>query len=203
MPRASTPKPVLVLGASGKTGRRVAERLRARGVPVRPGSRSADPSFDWRDPATWRPALDGASAAYLSYFPDLARAAIMKRILVCLLLAAALAAPSLALASGGAASLRTTMTGTMTVRISGARVCWTFGRLHGIDKPRAAVIKKGIPGEFGPVIVQLGKRYRASGCATTTTGTAQQLALSPRAFYVTVNTRRFPLGAVRGQLRKT
>ena len=139
----------------------------------------------------------------------------MKRILVCLLLAAALAAPSLALASGGAtASLRTTMTGrkavprgakrgrgTVTVRISGRRVCWTFGRLHGVDKPRAAFIRHGIPGEFGPVIVQLGRRYSASGCATTTAGTAQQLALSPRAFYVTVNTRRFPLGAVRGQLR--
>jgi hypothetical protein len=140
----------------------------------------------------------------------------MKRILVCLLLAAALAAPSLALASGGAsASLRTTMTGrkavprgarrgrgTVAIRISGARVCWTFGRLHGTDRPRAAFIKKGIAGEFGPVILQLGRRYRRSGCATTTTGTAQQLALSPRSYYVTVNTRRFPLGAVRGQLRR-
>jgi len=140
----------------------------------------------------------------------------MKRILVCLLLAAALAAPSLALASGGAsASLRTTMTGrkaiprgarrgrgTVTIRISGRRVCWTFGRLHGLDKPRAAFIKHGIPGEFGPVVVQLGRRFQASGCATTTLGNAEQLALSPRAYYVTVNTRRFPLGAVRGQLRK-
>ena len=140
----------------------------------------------------------------------------MKRILVCLLVAAALAAPSLALASGGAAaSLRPTMPGrksvppgakrgrgSVTIRVSGRRVCWTFGRLHGIDKPRAAFIKHGIPGEFGPVILQLGRRYRASGCATTTVGTAQQLALSPRGFYVTVNTRRFPLGAVRGQLRK-
>ena len=139
----------------------------------------------------------------------------MKRILVCLLLAAVLAAPSLALASGGTASLRTTMTGrkavprgakrgrgSVTVRIAGRRVCWRFGRLRGMDKPRAAFIKKGIPGEFGPVILQLGKRYRGSGCATTTAGTAQQLALSPRSYYVTVNTRRFPLGAVRGQLRR-
>jgi len=140
----------------------------------------------------------------------------MKRILICLLLAAALAAPSLALASGGAtASLRTTLTGrkavprgarhgrgSVTIRISGRRVCWTFGRLHGTDKPRAAFIRKGIPGEFGPGIVQLGRRYRASGCATTTIGNAQQLALSPRGYYVTVQTRRFPLGAVRGQLRK-
>jgi uncharacterized protein YbjT (DUF2867 family) len=65
-------KPVVVLGASGKTGRRIVERLRARDVPVRLGSRSARPPFDWAAPDTWRPALEGASAAYVSYFPDLA-----------------------------------------------------------------------------------------------------------------------------------
>jgi uncharacterized protein YbjT (DUF2867 family) len=64
--------PIVVLGASGKTGRRIVERLRARGLPVRLGSRSARPPFDWHDPNTWRPALEGASAAYVSYFPDLA-----------------------------------------------------------------------------------------------------------------------------------
>ena len=64
--------PTVVLGASGKTGRRVVERLRARGLPVRLGSRSAHPPFDWNEPHTWAPALQGASAAYVSYFPDLA-----------------------------------------------------------------------------------------------------------------------------------
>lgn len=64
--------PVLILGGSGKTGRRVAERLQALDVPVRIGSRSADPSFDWGDPSTWAAALEGASAAYISYYPDLA-----------------------------------------------------------------------------------------------------------------------------------
>ncbi len=67
-----TRDPILVTGgASGKTGRRVAERLRTKGVPVRVGSRSAQPAFDWDDRATWRPALAGTSAAYISYFPDL------------------------------------------------------------------------------------------------------------------------------------
>ena len=64
--------PIVVLGASGKTGRRVVERLRALDVPVRLGSRSARPPFDWNAPHTWAPALEGASAAYVSYFPDLA-----------------------------------------------------------------------------------------------------------------------------------
>ena len=63
----------LVLGgASGKTGRRVVERLAARGVPTRVGSRSGEPPFDWNDRTTWARALDGVSAAYIAYVPDLA-----------------------------------------------------------------------------------------------------------------------------------
>jgi uncharacterized protein YbjT (DUF2867 family) len=65
-------RPTLVLGGTGKTGRRVVERLSARGVPVRVGSRSADHRFDWEDPATWGPALEGVGAVYVSYYPDLA-----------------------------------------------------------------------------------------------------------------------------------
>jgi uncharacterized protein YbjT (DUF2867 family) len=65
-------KPTLVLGGTGKTGRRVAERLTAREVPIRIGSRSADPSFDWEDQSTWAPALQGVGSAYISYYPDLA-----------------------------------------------------------------------------------------------------------------------------------
>ena len=63
---------ILVLGGTGKTGRRVAGRLTARGVPTRVGSRSGEPPFDWEDRATWAPALDGVKSAYVSYYPDLA-----------------------------------------------------------------------------------------------------------------------------------
>jgi uncharacterized protein YbjT (DUF2867 family) len=65
-------KPILVLGATGKTGRRVLERLNARGVPTRAGSRSAEPPFDWEDRSTWAPALEGVGSVYVSYYPDLA-----------------------------------------------------------------------------------------------------------------------------------
>jgi uncharacterized protein YbjT (DUF2867 family) len=65
-------KPTLVLGGRGKTGRRVVERLTARGLPVRIGSRSGEPPFDWEDRSTWAPALEGAGAVYISYYPDIA-----------------------------------------------------------------------------------------------------------------------------------
>ncbi|QMV21771.1 NAD(P)H-binding protein [Streptomyces sp. SCUT-3] len=56
---------ILVLGSTGKTGRRLVRRLRAEGRPVRPASRSGEVPFDWFRPDTWQPALDGASAVYL------------------------------------------------------------------------------------------------------------------------------------------
>lgn len=69
----TTPQqPILVLGGTGKTGRRVAQRLTALGLPWRMGSRTANPPFSWEDPATWAPALQGMGAVYISYFPDLA-----------------------------------------------------------------------------------------------------------------------------------
>ncbi|NKX44461.1 NAD(P)H-binding protein [Roseicyclus persicicus] len=64
--------PILVIGATGKTGRRVAAKLEAAGHPVRRGSRHSATPFDWEAPETWAPALSGARAAYVTYFPDLA-----------------------------------------------------------------------------------------------------------------------------------
>jgi uncharacterized protein YbjT (DUF2867 family) len=63
---------ILITGGTGKTGRRVAERLQQRGLPVRIGSRSGQPPFDWNDASTWPPAVQGARAIYLTYYPDVA-----------------------------------------------------------------------------------------------------------------------------------
>ena len=65
-------RPILVIGGTGKTGRRVAERLSARGANVRIGSRSAAPGFDWANEAGWDAALHGVGAVYISFAPDLA-----------------------------------------------------------------------------------------------------------------------------------
>jgi len=62
---------ILVLGSTGKTGRRIAEGLAARHVSVRHGSRSATPPFDWIDQYTWAPVLEGARTVYICFYPDL------------------------------------------------------------------------------------------------------------------------------------
>ncbi|MER7604664.1 NAD(P)H-binding protein [Nocardioides sp. NPDC127503] len=57
---------ILVTGATGKTGKRVAQQLQDQGMSVRPASRTAAPTpFDWNDRTTWAQALQGISAMYL------------------------------------------------------------------------------------------------------------------------------------------
>ena len=62
----------LVLGGTGKTGRRVADRLKANGQNVRIGSRSAFPSFDWDNEQSWDQSLKAVTSVYITYTPDLA-----------------------------------------------------------------------------------------------------------------------------------
>ncbi len=67
-----TAKTTLVLGGTGKTGRRIVEQLEARNLPARIGSRSAQPAFVWENPNTWPAALANVDAVYICYYPDLA-----------------------------------------------------------------------------------------------------------------------------------
>ncbi|GGK20918.1 NmrA family protein [Streptomyces camponoticapitis] len=57
--------PILVTGATGKSGRRVVGQLRARGLPVRAAARGGEHIFDWTDSGTWDAALEGVRAAYI------------------------------------------------------------------------------------------------------------------------------------------
>ncbi|MBL4594111.1 MAG: NAD(P)H-binding protein [Flavobacteriales bacterium] len=63
---------ILVLGGTGKTGRRVAEKLINLGENIRIGSRSEKIPFDWEDSSTWTDVLSGMDAVYINYQPDLA-----------------------------------------------------------------------------------------------------------------------------------
>lgn len=60
---------VVVTGASGRTGRRVAGAARAAGLTVRAVSRAR--GFDWTDRSTWADVLRGADAAYLAFPTDI------------------------------------------------------------------------------------------------------------------------------------
>jgi hypothetical protein len=91
--------------------------------------------------------------------------------------------------------------GSATVTIAGGRACWTIRNLHGVGRPRAAAIRRGAAGRIGPVMLRLGRRYRASGCTGIPAALGRSIAARPRAFYVVVTTRPHPGGAVRGQLR--
>jgi len=63
---------ILVLGGTGKTGRRVAEKLTRLGKTIRIGSRSGNPSFDWEKPESWSDVLEGMDIVYITFQPDLA-----------------------------------------------------------------------------------------------------------------------------------
>ncbi|WP_103501510.1 MULTISPECIES: NmrA family NAD(P)-binding protein [Streptomyces] len=67
----TTENPIFVIGGTGKTGRRVVERLSALGHQVRVGSRSAEAPFVWEDSSTWEAALGDSRAVYVTYYPDL------------------------------------------------------------------------------------------------------------------------------------
>ncbi len=63
---------ILVIGGTGKTGRKVVDRLNKLGQNVRIGSRSATPAFDWDNPETWSGSMQGMDKVYITFQPDLA-----------------------------------------------------------------------------------------------------------------------------------
>jgi hypothetical protein len=107
--------------------------------------------------------------------------------------------------SSGRVALATRLTGhgsgSVTLTLLDARACWTIRNLHGVAHPRAATVRRGASGHRGPVMLPLGRGYKASGCTAITAGLARAIAAAPRGFYVAVSTRAHPAGAVRGQLR--
>ena len=61
--------PILVIGATGKTGSRTVAELARRGTPHRAGvrapARDGQVRFDWDDPESWATAADGVETVYL------------------------------------------------------------------------------------------------------------------------------------------
>lgn len=65
-------KRILILGATGKTGKRIARSLQNLQVPIRLGSRNENPSFNWDEPGNWQDVLAGIEKVYITFQPDLA-----------------------------------------------------------------------------------------------------------------------------------
>nr|WKN39935.1 NAD(P)H-binding protein [Tunicatimonas sp. TK19036] len=63
---------ILVIGGTGKTGRKVVQSLQNLKQNVRIGSRNATPPFDWQRPDTWPAAMEGIEKMYVTFQPDLA-----------------------------------------------------------------------------------------------------------------------------------
>ena len=70
----------LIIGGTGKTGRKVVKSLKLLNQEVRIGSRSSSPAFNWDEPDTYETALDGIDKVYITYQPDLAVPGAMKAI---------------------------------------------------------------------------------------------------------------------------
>ncbi|NBC02914.1 MAG: NmrA family NAD(P)-binding protein [Bacteroidetes bacterium] len=62
----------LVIGGTGKTGRKVVSNLKEQGLNIQIGSRSATPPFQWEDPSNWSEVLEDIDRMYIVFYPDLA-----------------------------------------------------------------------------------------------------------------------------------
>jgi hypothetical protein len=79
-------------------------------------------------------------------------------------------------------------------------VGWDFKAVKGIDEPLAAHIHEAAKGKAGPVVVPLGKAYTAHGTIKASKKEIAEIEEHPNAYYVNVHTKKYPDGAIRGQL---
>jgi len=91
---------ILVIGANGKTGRRVAHRLQEAGVHVKAASRSSETHFDWDKPETWSDAIEGTTGAYITVYPDLSFPGVSEKVEAFAILAVSKGCKRLVLLSG-------------------------------------------------------------------------------------------------------
>jgi hypothetical protein len=89
------------------------------------------------------------------------------------------------------------------VEVFRSKVCYTL-TVERIRPATAAHIHEGRRGQAGPVVVELKppRDGSSSGCEDISRRLSRDLREHPRAFYVNVHNRKFPDGAVRGQLHR-
>lgn len=91
---------ILVIGANGKTGKRVVKKLQEAGIQWKAASRSSETRFDWDDRKTWDAALEGTTGAYITVYPDLSFPGVAEKVGVFAKLAVSKGCKRLVLLSG-------------------------------------------------------------------------------------------------------
>ena len=88
------------------------------------------------------------------------------------------------------------------------KVCYLLSA-EDIGKPIAAHIHRGVRGVAGPIVVPLNTPtgnpitgFFSRGCEKISRDLSRDLREHPSRFYVNVHTKRFPDGAIRGQLHR-
>jgi len=97
-------------------------------------------------------------------------------------------------AAGGTGTAR------VTLNLKTSKACWRLS-VKGLTKTLSAHVHKALPGKTGPVVIPLGARFLKSGCVTVPKSSLRAVGTNPRGYYVNVHTRKYPNGAIRGQLR--
>ncbi|MGZ4332012.1 MAG: CHRD domain-containing protein [Solirubrobacteraceae bacterium] len=81
-------------------------------------------------------------------------------------------------------------------------VCWRFAHLHGFTQAISAHIQVGINGRTGQVVIALspGPRLHHQGCVPLSPAVSRRIWAQPHGYFVSIRSKQFPEGAVRGQL---
>lgn len=106
---------------------------------------------------------------------------------------------------GGLGSPKGSGLATFTINESKGTICYSikFKALAGVN---GVHIHKGAAGVDGPVVVAMNvKRFNKKGnvCVKESPAVLGEIAMNPGMYYFNIHTKKFPAGAVRGQLTGT
>lgn len=91
-------------------------------------------------------------------------------------------------------------TATITLEPSKGKVCFKL-TWSGIGTPTASHIHKGRKGVAGPIVIPLfATPAKHSGCVKASKSLITKIEKSPAGYYVNIHTKKYPAGALRGQL---